>query len=109
MSHRITQQTEMTNKSLAISAIKSAGLNFREVGDDQLVFTSGSLNNATLNLKTGLISGDSDYGHNKETFGLLRQHYSEAQCRALAAKHGHRVESRKVLQDGRIELICRTA
>jgi hypothetical protein len=108
MSHRVTTQTEIKDKTLAIQAIKGAKLQYREVGNDQLVITSGGMNNATIDLRTGVISGDSDYGHDKENLGVLRQHYSEAKFRAESLKNGVSIESRVVEKNGDVVLMWAT-
>jgi len=105
MSHRVTTKTDITNKDLAIQALKIAGLSYQESGADTLVITGGALRNATINLRNGEISGDTDW-HSRDTLGALRQHYSEAQIRQRCLMEGHSVEERQVLQDGRVKLIC---
>jgi hypothetical protein len=108
MSHRVTTQTEIKDKNFAVQALKSAGLSYREVGE-QIHITSGRLANATLDLRSGLISGDTDHGHSSETLGMLRQHYSEAKYRAECQKQGISVESRTVNKEGHIVLMCSMA
>lgn len=105
MSRRITTKTQITDKELAIQALKMAGMSYREEGSTVLRITSGSMREATLDLRTGTITGDSDY-HRQDTLGALRQHYSEAQIRQRCLMEGHSVEERQVFQDGRVKLIC---
>lgn len=105
MSHRVTTSTEIKDKALAIQAAKAAGVSFSEEGDT-LRFTGGDLKNAVLNLKTGQITGDTDYGHTAEKLGLLKMHYSEAKYNLECARQGIMVESRTVNQNGEVELIC---
>jgi hypothetical protein len=105
MSHRVTTQTEIKDKGLAIQALKHAGLSYREVGD-QISITSGRMANSTIDLRTGTISGDTDHGHTRETLGMLRQYYGEAKYRAECAKQGISIESRAVNKEGHIVLTC---
>lgn len=95
MSHRVTTDTEIKDKALALQACKTAGVSYTEQGD-VIRFTSGGLRNASLDLRTGRISGDTDYGHTKDTLGALRQAYSEAKYRYEGQKQGVVFESRTV-------------
>lgn len=104
MSHRITTQTSITNKTFAKEALKLAGLSYTE-SSNTLHVTSGDMRNASINLKTGTITGDTDM-HNKKALGTLRKFYSEAQIRERCMQEGHTVEDRQVLEDGRIRLVC---
>lgn len=105
MSHRVTTATEIKDKALAIQAAKAAGVGVVEEGNT-LRFTSGDLRNAVLDLRTGRITGDTDYGHTEEKLGALRLHYSEAKYTLECARQGIMVESRTVNKDGHVELIC---
>jgi hypothetical protein len=108
MSKRIQHKTDMTNKEFAVAAITSAGLSYEEMGSNTLRITSGNLVNATLDLTTGTISGDSDFGHRKETLGSLRQAYTEAKYRHEAAREGVQIKQR--LKRGEdVVLLCRMA
>jgi len=104
MSHRVTTATEIKDKALAMQAAKAAGVSFVE-DVNGLRFTSGTMKNAVLDLKTGQITGDTDYGHTSEKLGLLRMHYSEAKYKLECARQGIMVESRQVNRDGEIEMI----
>jgi len=95
MSHRVTTETEMTDRTLVKSACKQQGVNFTESGDT-MHFTGGPLNGATLNLKTGQITGDTDYGHSRASLGALKQAYGEAKYLFECQKQGIQVESRTV-------------
>lgn len=106
MSRRVTTQTEIKDKGLAIQALKQAGLSFREVGETQINITSGRLAHATIDLRSGEISGDSDHGHSRESLGLLRQYYAEAKYKAECAKQGITIDSRTVSKNGDIVLMC---
>lgn len=108
MSHRVTVNTEIKDRALAIEALKSAGISFREQGDT-LALESGDYRNATLNLKTGAITGDTDWGHNAGKLGLLRQNYAEAKFKQEAFRQGVSITDRTVDKDGNIVLSCRMA
>lgn len=105
MSHRVTTQTEIKDKALAMQAAKAAGMGVADDGN-YLRFTSGSMSNAVLDLRTGTITGDTDYGHTQEKLAALKQHYSEAKYKLECARQGIMVESRAVNKNGDIELIC---
>jgi hypothetical protein len=105
MSHRVTTRTEIKDKELAMAALKQAGYSFDDRGQ-QLTITSGDLSNASINLSTGDITGDSDWRHNQEKFGALRQFYSEQKYKKELARQGGYVENRTVMQDGVIRLRC---
>ncbi len=108
MSKRITVKTEIKDKGHAITALKSAGLAYEEMGSTQLRIKSGDLANATIDLTTGVISGDSDFaGHRRETFGTLRKHYTEAKFRHEAAREGVQIKQRLDAKDGSVILKCR--
>lgn len=110
MSHRVTVQSEIKDREIAIQALKSSKIEYREAGDT-IHMLSGDFNGANINLKTGTItSGDVDhYVGDVAKLGVLRQAYSEAKFRSEAFKQGISVESREVLQNGEIKLRCRTA
>lgn len=108
MSRRITNKTDITNKDLAVQALKIAGLE-HQVQGNTIHITSGALRNASIDLKSGVISGDSDYSHTEEGFGVLRQHYAEALFRSEAAKNGTTVDQREVTKDGDVILMWHTA
>lgn len=95
MSHRVTTQTEIKDKALAIQALKAGGFSFSEQGTN-LTVTSGPMRNATINLSTGLVSGDTDF-HSKDDLGALRQAYAEAKYKKECQKQGISVDSRKVI------------
>lgn len=96
MSHRVTTETNMTDKSVATKVAKDQGISFTEVGNT-IRFTSGKLNNASLDLTTGRITGDTDFQHTESVLGMLRQAYSEELYRRECLKQGIQVESREVL------------
>lgn len=105
MSHRVTTETEIKDKALAIAALKTAGISYVEQGNDVLRFTSGRMANASLDLRTGRITGDTDYGHTQDGLGVLRQNYGEAKYRQECLKQGVSIESREVDREGNIILM----
>lgn len=110
MSHRVTTQTEIKDKALAIRSIQAAGYSYQDQGES-LMITSGPMNRATINLTTGVVTGDSDYhSRGDDSLGALKQHYAEAKYRAEMQKNGHEIISRSVdKQTGDILLHCRAA
>lgn len=104
MSKRITTETEIKDMEIAQKALRDAGMTFKADGS-YIHITSGALANATINLTTGLVEGDSDFKHTKSSLGILRQHYAEAKLVHELAKQGGYVESRNVNKEGEIELI----
>ena len=92
MSYRRTTQTNMTNRAIVAQALKNEGVSYRENGDT-FTFTSGPLNRATLDLKTGAVTGDSDFGHTEKVLGSLRCAYSMALDFDKQIKEGAVLES----------------
>lgn len=105
MSHRVTTRTDVKDKALALQAAKAANMGVVDEGT-RLRFTSGALSNAVLDLSTGEISGDTDYGHTADKLGIFRMHYGEAKYKLECARQGIMVESRTVNKNGEIEMIC---
>lgn len=103
MSRRITTKTKMTNRDLAIDAIKMAGYSY-QVSGNAITITSGPMSRARLDLRTGTISGDSDW-HTTDTLGALKQNYSEAAVRQQCRKTGATIESREVMKDGKVRMV----
>jgi hypothetical protein len=104
MSHRITTKTEMKDRGLAEQALTLAGMAFRTQGSN-ISITGGSLRGANLDLRTGVLSGDTDYhqGHMED----LRRSYAEAKFLQEIALEGQTVEQREVLQNGDVKLLVR--
>lgn len=103
MSRRIENKMEITNKDLAMRALQQAGISYQDMGTE-IVMTSGDLANARIDLITGSVRGDSDFGHTSQKFGVLRQYYSEAQVREEYNKSGTMIDGRSVDQDGNVVL-----
>jgi hypothetical protein len=106
MSHRVTTETEIKDKALLMQACKTAGITFADHGNDHVRFTSGKLSNAVLDLRTGRITGDTDYGHTESGLGVLRQAYGEAKYKDECHRQGISIESRTVDKNGDIILMC---
>jgi hypothetical protein len=96
MSHRVTTETSMTDKDVILKVAKAQNIGVTESGQT-LRFTSGPMRNATLDTKSGRISGDTDFGHTESGLGMLRQGYSEELYRRECLKQGIQIESRSVL------------
>lgn len=105
MSHRVTTETEIKDKALLTQACKTANITFSEHGET-IRFTSGSMSGATLDLKSGRITGDSDYGHTHDGLGVLKQAYGEAKYKNECSRQGIQIESRTVDREGNIVLMC---
>jgi len=101
MSHKITINTEITDQAAIERACKDHDWAY-EINKDRVSFQGGPLRGATLNMKNGAISGDSDF-HSKAaavTFGIA---YSEALWMNRISEGGY-LEERVVLADGTIRL-----
>lgn len=108
MSRRISKKLNITDRELAKDALHLADCRFQEHGNSLFV-TSGVLCNASVNLETGEISGDSDYGHSEATFGVLRQYYAEAELRREYAKNGTTIDEKQTDEEGSIVLMWHMA
>ena len=107
MSHRISFKSEIKDKDLAVAALKALKYDYTESGAS-LRITSGKLNRATINLKTGEVESDSDY-HSKDDLGGIRQAYSEAEfTRQINKDKSFVVEDRRVNSKGEIKIRCRS-
>ncbi len=107
MSHRVTTETEIKDKSVAVKACQKAGYLYREEGNF-LIITNGPMRNAKIDLKSGLVTGDTDHHRdNDDSLGALKQHYAEQLFTQEASKQGISVSSRKIDQKtGDIVLTC---
>ena len=94
----------MTDGQLAKQALDAAGIAYTQNGNI-LNLTSGNFRNAQLDLTTGVISGDSDYGHTEAKFGVLHQHYSEAKVKQEFLQAGGMLDTREVDQEGNVVLM----
>lgn len=109
MSHRVTTQTNITDKDLAIQALKTAGWDFSERGES-LYVSSGPMARSSINLKTGVVEGDTDW-HNRgdDSLGALKRFYAEAKAVEECRIQGVTIESREVTKEGEIVLTCQAA
>ncbi len=108
MSRRIEQQSEITDQDLAKAALDQAKISYEQHGQ-LLRLRSGELANAVIDLRSGNITGDSDFGHTETKFGLLRQYYGEAKVRQDYMRTGTTIESRSISKEGDIVLMWATA
>jgi len=105
MSHRVTTNTEIKDADLAQDALKRAGYSF-DIRGNSILITSGDMNGATIDLRSGVISGDSDMGHRSDRFGALRQFYSEAKVTKETQKAAGYIEQRSTDQQGNVILMA---
>lgn len=106
MSRRVTFRSELKDRDLTIQALNALQYTYSEVVKDTLHITSGPMNRATINLKTGDVEGDSDW-HTKGELGGLRQAYSEAEFRRITQRQGAIIESRTAIDGGKIKILVR--
>lgn len=107
MSHRVTTQTEIKDKALAIEALKASGASYVDRGQT-IDVTSGPMNGATIDLRTGSIGGSWDVGlrNNNDSIGFLKRFYAEAKIKQECHLQGIIIESREMQKDGTIKLVC---
>lgn len=108
MSRRVSFSSTITDKGLAIEALNALKLDFESDDKNQSIrVTSGKLRGASINLKTGEVVSDSDYGHTSTLAGLT-QAYSEAEFLQQAVRTGSTIEERRVdVKTGNIHIKCR--
>lgn len=116
MSHRLTLETNITDRESAIDALRENKVEFTEAGDT-LTLKTGVFNGTTINLKTGSVqSADVDYlarerGGQRVTnrdIGLLRQWYAEAKFRNESLKEGVQITNREEVIEGGRKVILLT-
>lgn len=107
MSHRVTTETEIKDKTLAIQALKQAGFAYNDAGST-LHIVSGPIANSSIDLTTGVITGDTDRGHRRgnDGLGVMKRYYAEAKVRQECALQGITIEERIVEKNGAIRLRC---
>lgn len=107
MSHRVTTQTEIKDKTIALAALKASGASFVDRGQT-IEVTSGPMNGATIDLRTGSIGGSYDVGlrNTNDSIGYLKRFYAEEKVKAECHLQGIVIESREVQKDGSIKLTC---
>lgn len=106
MSKRITVKTNITDVNYASTALQQAGWGF-VVNGNVVQITSGPCRNANIDLRTGDVSGDTDWKHTSASLGQLRQGYAEVKFRAEAFKEGVQINQRIVEKNGDVRLKCR--
>lgn len=110
MSHRVTTETEIKDKACLDKALKAfnkagaagKGLEYTQKGNI-LTFTSGKLKNATLDLSTGQMAGDTD-NQSEADLGSLRQVYALEKVKADIVRRGGSVKSVITAKDGTIKV-----
>ena len=111
MSHRITYESKITDRDLAISALKSLGASYQDL-NGVLTITSGSLNRASIDLANGKINTDSDW-HKKDAISQLKVAYTEADARRDYNRTGVSIVGRQVVNyqgvEGVVLLKCHRA
>ena len=112
MSHRITYESKIVDRDLAVAALKSLSVAYQDLNNGILKVTSGPLNRATINLTTGKIESDSDWSHS-EHINSLKIAYTEADARRDYNRTGVSIVSRQVVKyqgvEGVVLLNCRRA
>jgi hypothetical protein len=94
----------MTDREIVEATAKQQGVDYQITGNT-VHFTSGAIRGAVLDLRTGDITGDSDYGHSARTLKGLVQGYSETKIKMELAKQGGYVEQR-MMQGDKVVLVC---
>jgi hypothetical protein len=89
MSHRLTINTQITDKAIAEAALRQADIAFDTRGDS-IYLKSGSYTGTVINTKNGSVtSGDTDYHRITDAqLGVLRQYYAEAKYKAECQREG---------------------
>jgi hypothetical protein len=108
MSRKVTTRTEITNKDIAVAALQFAQVQ-HTVDGNYIYLNSGELSGAMLNLETGDVSGDTDFGHSHRSLSVIKQYYAEALFRTEAAKIGTTIDQRSTDAEGSIVLSWHTA
>lgn len=104
MSHRVTVESEIKDLDVLRAAVSASKGTLSGTGTVRI--TGGAYSNVSVNLKTGEVSGDTDYDHTAAKIGLLRQAYAEAKYHKEAAMLGITVTDREVQKNGNIVLRC---
>jgi len=106
MSKRVTTQTEIKDRGIALEAFKASGTHFHEMSPDTFEVRAGR-SRGVLDLRTGQIEGD-DMSFRKADFETLSQHYGEQKYMEELRRTGASVHSREVDKDGNIILVFQT-
>lgn len=108
MSRRVSTKTNITDKDVAIAALGYAQVQ-HSVSGNRIFLQSGPLLGAVLDLETGDLSGDTDFGHSEASLGVIKQYYAEALFRVESSKIGTTIDQRAVDHEGNIVLMWHTA
>lgn len=106
MSKRITIKTQFTDKAALQRACNDNDWAFKIQGD-RADIDGGPLRGATINLKTGDVTGDTDF-HSEATANAFGMAYSEALWMNRISETGY-LEGREVLEDGTVRLTAYVA
>ena len=107
MSKRVTTQTEIKDREIAMSAFKSAGISFTESGSGVFSIQTGR-SHGTLDLRSGTISGD-DMSFRQSDFDSLKQHYAKEKTLKELLRAGASVQSQTTESNGDIVIVYQTA
>lgn len=107
MSKRVTTETEIKDRSIAMDAFRAANVQAREITADTFEVRAGR-SVGTLNLRTGQIVGD-DMSFTAKDFEPLKQHYAERKYLWELTQRGASVHSRNVEQNGDIVIVYQIA
>lgn len=103
MSHRVTTQTEVRDRTLAEAALRQMGCNFTAEGNG-IRINSGPLSRTFVDLGTGVIEGDTDDRHTTSSLRSLSAFYAEAKIRSDVMLRGGSINDRHETRD-RIVLV----
>jgi len=89
MSHRLTIETQITDKAIAEAALRQANISFDTRGDN-IYLKTGAYTGTVINLTNGsVVSGDTDHHRiDLGKLGLVRQYYAEAKYKAECLREG---------------------
>ncbi len=105
MSHRVDFKSDITDADLLKKTLVRLRIPEYRVVGKVFSFTGGPYGGATIDLSTGLISGDSDWIHDK--LKLIHQVYSEEQVLEKIRLQGASIENRSVNEEGSVIILCR--
>jgi hypothetical protein len=100
MSKRVTTQTEITDRSICLDALKSAGLHHKVLTPDTFEIRTAH-STGVLDLRTGQIEGD-DMSFKGGDFDTLKQHYAEQKYMWELTKRGASIHNREIDKEGNI-------
>jgi hypothetical protein len=103
MSKRVTTESTITDRSIAVQAFASCGAHVREHSKTKYEITVGR-STGILDLTTGQIEGD-DMSFHDSDFDTLKQHYAEKSYLWTLQQKGASIHSRNVTSEGDIEII----